>query len=169
MRKFIKIEPVVKNWGARDHENLKPGSETGAANRMRRCRSGGARRACDGKARFKPAFFRTAHLVLGVGYGLQLQLGRPPRAQACHQSPWACKLLVQVWNARQQALFPPSPYNAFDLSDALVMSLQDLWLRTNLVQFELVEHTNKQLNSKVKPFIEEQTDHRPLRCVLGYV
>ena len=50
---------------------------------------------------------------------------------------------AQVWNVRQQALFPPSPYNAFNLSDALVASLQDLWLRTNLV--ELVEHTNKQL------------------------
>ena len=58
---------------------------------------------------------------------------------------------VQVWNAREQALFAPSPYNAFNLSDALVMSLQDLWLRTNLV--ELVEHTNKQL--KVKPFRRE--------------
>ena len=58
---------------------------------------------------------------------------------------------AQVWNVRQQALFPPSPYNAFNLSDALVTSLQDLWLRTNLV--ELVEHTNKQL--KVKPFRRE--------------
>ena len=58
---------------------------------------------------------------------------------------------VQVWNAREQALFPPSPYNAFNLADALVMSLQDLWLSTNLV--ELVEHTNKQL--KVKPFRRE--------------
>ena len=57
--------------------------------------------------------------------------------------PW-----VQVWNAREQALFLHPPYNAFNLSDALVTSLQDLWLRTNLV--ELVEHTNKQL--KVKPF-----------------
>ena len=37
---------------------------------------------------------------------------------------------VQVWNAREQALFPPSPCNAFNLSDASVMSLQDLWLRT---------------------------------------
>ena len=54
---------------------------------------------------------------------------------------------VQVWNAREQALPPPSPYNAFNLPDALVAPLQDLWLRTNLV--ELVEHTNKQL--KVKP------------------
>ena len=58
---------------------------------------------------------------------------------------------AQVWNAREQALSPPSPYNAFNLSDALVMSLQDLWLRTNLV--ELVEHINKQL--KVKPFRRE--------------
>ena len=58
---------------------------------------------------------------------------------------------AQVWNVRQQALSPPSPYNAFNLSDALVTSLQDLWLRTNLV--ELVEHTNKQL--KVKPFRRE--------------
>ena len=58
---------------------------------------------------------------------------------------------AQVWNVRQQALFPPSPCNAFNLSDALVTSLQDLWLRTNLV--ELVEHTNKQL--KVKPFRRE--------------
>ena len=55
---------------------------------------------------------------------------------------------AQVWNARGQALPPPSPYNAFNLSDALVASLQELWLRTNLV--EVVEHTNKQL--KVKPF-----------------
>ena len=58
---------------------------------------------------------------------------------------------VQVWSAREQALFPPSPYNAFNLSDALVASLQDLWLRTNLVG--LVEHTNKRL--KVKPFRRE--------------
>ena len=58
---------------------------------------------------------------------------------------------VQVWNAREQALSPPSPYNAFNLSDALVMPLQDLWPRTNLV--ELVEHTNKQL--KVKQFRRE--------------
>ena len=50
---------------------------------------------------------------------------------------------VQVWNGREQALSPPSPYNAFNLSDALVTFLQDLWLRTDLV--ELVEHTNKQL------------------------
>ena len=57
---------------------------------------------------------------------------------------------VQVWNAREKALFPPSPYNAFNLSGALVATLQDLWLRTDLV--ELVEHrdTNKKL--KVKPF-----------------
>ena len=41
---------------------------------------------------------------------------------------------VQVWDAREQALFPPSPYNAFNLSDALVTSLQDLWLRTDLVE-----------------------------------
>ena len=52
------------------------------------------------------------------------------------------------WNAsyREQALCPPSPYNPFNLSDALVASLQDLWLRTGLV--ELVEHTNKQLKVK---------------------
>ena len=62
---------------------------------------------------------------------------------------------VQVWDTREQALglFPPSssPYNAFNLSDALVTSVQDLWLRTGIV--ELVEHTNKQL--KVKPFRRE--------------
>ena len=55
---------------------------------------------------------------------------------------------VQVRNAREHALSPPSPYNAFNLSDALATALQALWLRTDLV--ELVEHTNKQL--KVKPF-----------------
>ena len=43
-------------------------------------------------------------------------------------------------------LSPPSPYNALNLSDALVTSLHDLWLRTGLV--ELVEHTNKQLKVK---------------------
>ena len=48
---------------------------------------------------------------------------------------------VQARNDREQALFPPSPYNAFNLSDALATSLQALWLRTTLV--ELAEHTNK--------------------------
>ena len=56
-------------------------------------------------------------------------------------------------NAREQALFPPgpSPYNAFNPSGALTTSLQDLWLRIDLV--ELVERTNKQL--KVIPFRRE--------------
>ena len=58
---------------------------------------------------------------------------------------------VRVWNAREQALLPPSPYNAFNLSDALVTSLQDRWLRTGLV--ELAEHTNTQL--KGTPFGRE--------------
>ena len=55
------------------------------------------------------------------------------------------------FNARGQALFPPSLYNAFNLSGTLSTSLQALWLRTDLV--DLVEHTNKQL--KVKPFKRE--------------
>ena len=60
---------------------------------------------------------------------------------------------VQVRNAREQALFPPSPYNTFNLPDAFVASLQDPWLRMRTDLVELVEHTNKQL--KVKPFRRE--------------
>ena len=56
---------------------------------------------------------------------------------------------VRVWNAREQALFPPPPIMHSNLSDALVVSLQDLWLRMRTDLVELVEHTNKQL--KVKP------------------
>ena len=54
---------------------------------------------------------------------------------------------VQVWNAREQALFPPSPYTALNLSDTLATSLQALWLCTDLV--ELVEHTGTNKQPKV--------------------
>ena len=55
-------------------------------------------------------------------------------------SPSRKRKWVQVWNTMdpEQALLTPSPYNAFSLSEALVTSLQALWLRTDLV--ELVEH-----------------------------
>ena len=58
-----------------------------------------------------------------------------------------------MWNVRQQALFPPSPYNAFNLSDALVTSLQDLWLRTNLVELAYLTpmYSNKiKIKNKVR-------------------
>ena len=77
------------------------------------------------------------------------------------EAAYACPKLEKSWRRvrkkTQHALPPPSPYKQLHLSEELVTSpsLQALWLRTGLVEFELVEHTNKQL--KVKSNHSEET------------